>query len=135
MQEATTQTSSSVRSRNPLKAWFDVRKRAVGSWAFALNRLTGIGLTVYLFLHLAVLTTLLRGEDGWDAFIQLARSPFFLSLDVVLIFGILFHGLNGIRVALVGMGLGARAQRTLFWVLMVIGAVLLAVAGILVFTI
>lgn len=135
MREATTQAGSSLRPRNPLKAWFDVRKRAVGSWAFALNRLTGIGLTVYLFLHLAVLTTLLRGEEGWDAFIRLARSPVFLSLDVVLIFGILFHGLNGIRVVLVGMGVGARAQRTLFWVLMVIGAVLLTVAGILVFTI
>ena len=64
MQELTTKPGASVRPRNPLKAWFDVRKRSVSSWAFALNRLTGLGLTLYLFLHLIVLSTLLRGEAG-----------------------------------------------------------------------
>jgi len=52
----------------------------------------------------------------------------------VLLFGLLFHGLNGIRVALVGMGIGVQGQRTLFWTLMIIGLVLLAVGGVLVFT-
>lgn len=135
MQELTRKPRATVRPRNPLKAWFDVRKRSITSWAFALNRLTGIGLTVYLFLHLVVLSTLLRGEEGWDAFVRLARSPYFLAMDVVLIFGMLFHGLNGIRVALVGMGIGARTQRALLWVLILIGAIVLAVAAIRVFTI
>ncbi len=128
-------TRNDVRPRRPLRAWFDVRRRHMGSWAFAINRLTGLGLAAYLFLHLAVLSTLLQGEAGWDRFLQLARSPFFLLLDVVLIFGILFHGLNGIRVALVGMGVGARQHRALFWVLMAIGFVLLAYSAWKVFTI
>jgi succinate dehydrogenase / fumarate reductase cytochrome b subunit len=135
MQELTTKPGASVRPRNPLKAWFDVRKRSVSSWAFALNRLTGLGLTLYLFLHLIVLSTLLRGEAGWDAFIRLARSPYFLAMDVVLIFGMLFHGLNGIRVTLVGMGISARTQRTLLWVLILICAIVLAAAAIRVYTI
>ena len=135
MQELTTKPGASVRPRNPLKAWFDVRKRSVSSWAFALNRLTGLGLTLYLFLHLIVLSTLLRGEAGWDAFIRLARSPYFLAMDVVLIFGMLFHGLNGIRVTLVGMGISARAQRTLLWVLILICVIVLAAAAIRVYTI
>lgn len=133
MQEIRT-TQDQVRPKRPLLAWFDVRKRNVGSWAFALNRLTGIGLTVYLFLHLVVLSTLLQGEAGWDQFLAIAKSPWFLALDVVLIFGILFHGLNGVRVALVGMGIGARNHRQLFWVLMAIGMVLLVVSAWLVFT-
>ena len=124
-----------LRSQGPLRAWFDVRRRHLGSWAFALNRLTGLGLTAYLFLHLAVLSTLLQGEAGWDRFLALARSPLLLTLDVILIFGILFHGLNGIRVALVGMGVGARHHRALFWVLMAIGFVLLAYSAWKVFTI
>ena len=33
---------------------------------------------------------------------SLARSPYFLTLDVVLLAGILIHGLNGLRVALTG---------------------------------
>jgi len=135
MQELTTKPGTTTRPRNPLKAWFDVRKRSVSSWAFALNRLTGLGLTLYLFLHLIVLSTLLRGEAGWDAFVRLARSPYFLAMDVVLLFGMLFHGLNGIRVALVGIGIGARTQRTLLWVLILVCVIVLAVAAIRVYTI
>ena len=116
-------------------AWLDVGGRKVGTWAFAFNRLTGIGLTLYLLLHFGVLTLLFLGEAQWDAFIALARSPLFLALDVVLIFGILYHGLNGIRVALVGMGIAVRWQKALFWGLMALGALLLAVGGWLVFTI
>jgi len=134
MEELTTKPRTAVGLSNPLKAWFDVRKRAVSSWAFALNRLTGMALTFYLFLHLIVLSKLLRGEAGWDSFIRLARSPLFLSMDVVLIFGILFHGLNGIRIALVGMGIGVRSQRALLWGAIIVGATLLVIAGILVFS-
>ncbi|MCA9937236.1 MAG: succinate dehydrogenase, cytochrome b556 subunit [Anaerolineales bacterium] len=127
-------TEETIRPRQPLRAWFDVRRRRLGSWAFAINRLTGLGLVLYLFLHLAVLSTLLQGEAGWDRFLQLARSPLFLLLDVVLIFGILFHGLNGIRVALVGMGVGARSHRALFVTLMIIGFILLVISAWKVFT-
>lgn len=116
-------------------AWFDVVGRKVGTWAFALNRLTGLALTLYLLLHLGVLSLLALGETQWDAFIALARSPLFLALDVILIFGILYHGLNGIRVALVGMGFAVRWQKALFWWLMALGALLLAASGWLVFTI
>ncbi len=123
-----------VRPKRSLKSWFDVRRRRVGSWAFALNRLTGIGLTLYLLIHLGLLSLLLQGEEAWDDFIALARSPFFLTLDVLLLFGLLFHGLNGIRVVLVGIGVGIRNQRSMFWVLMAIGLVLLASGAILIFT-
>lgn len=116
-------------------AWFDVGGRKTGTWAFALNRLTGLGLMLYLMLHLGVLSLLLLGEEQWDEFIELASHPLILALDVVLIFGILFHGLNGIRVALVGMGIAVRRQKVLFWVLMAVGAVLLVASGWLVFTI
>lgn len=121
--------------RNPIRAWFDVRRDSLGSWAFALNRLTGLGLTLYLFIHLGVLFLLSRGPDSWDSFLELAKSPLYLLLDVVLIFGLLFHGLNGIRVGLVGMGVAANSHRSLFWLLIGIGAVLFAVAVYLVFTI
>jgi len=124
-----------VRARRPLSAWFDVRRDRLGSWAFALNRLTALGLTLYLFIHMAVLYLLAQGESRWDSFILVVRSPLFLALDVVLIFGILFHGLNGIRVSLVGMGIGVRNHRRLFWILSAIGLVLLLVSAWLVFTI
>src|SRR5690606_4893252 len=104
-------TTDPARPKSPLKAWFDVRGRSVSTLAFSLNRLTAIGLTIYLFLHLAVLSLLLRGPDGWDSFVAIAKSPLFLTLDVILLFGVVYHMFNGIRVALVGMGVANRQQR------------------------
>ncbi len=127
-------TTDPARPRKPLKSWFDVRGRSVGTWAFALNRLTAVGLTIYLFLHLIVLSTLLQGEEGWNDFLTIAHSPLFLILDVVLLFGVIYHALNGTRVALVGMGLAARGHKTLFWVLSAVGAILFVVGAYLIWT-
>ena len=113
--------------------WFDLRRRKLGMWAYALNRLTGIGLVVYLYMHLGVLSLLARGQSSWDSFVSLARSPYYLALDVLLLAGILIHGLNGLRVALTGFDIGVRAQKTLFGILMLVAAVALVAAALKIF--
>jgi succinate dehydrogenase cytochrome b subunit len=111
-------------------SWFDIRHRSTGHWAFSINRITGLGLTFYLYLHLAVLSQLLGGRTAWHGFLRLATTPVFLGLDVLLIFGLLFHGLNGLRVALVGSGVAADRQKAMFWTLMIFGAILLLGAAL-----
>jgi succinate dehydrogenase cytochrome b subunit len=113
--------------------WLDVRRRKLGMWAYALNRITGVGLVVYLYLHLVVLSLLLRGPTAWDSFVALARSPFYLALDVILLAGILVHGLNGLRIALTGFGIGVGAQKALFTILMIVSAIALWVAALKIF--
>jgi succinate dehydrogenase / fumarate reductase cytochrome b subunit len=113
--------------------WFDLRRRRMGMWAYALNRITGIGLVVYLYLHLVILSQLLGGPGSWNAFVALARSPFFLTLDVVLIAGILIHGLNGLRIALTGFGIGVKAHKILFGIVMFIAVIALGVAAVLIY--
>lgn len=117
-----------------LSGWFAPWKRSLGTWGFVLNRVAGLGLVAYLYLHLVVLSKLLRGPEGWNAFIILSKSPGYLILDVILIAGILGHGLNGLRVALIGTGVLVRWQRQLFYGLMTIALILLAIGGVLVFT-
>ena len=126
-------TTDPVRPKAPLRSWFDMRGRSISTLAFALNRLTAIGLTIYLFLHLAVLSLLLRGPEGWDSFVALAKHPLFLLLDVVLLFGVVYHMANGIRVALVGMGVGHTQHKALFYVLVGIALVLFVVGAVLIF--
>ena len=127
-------TTDPVRPKAPLRSWFDVRGRSMSTLAFALNRLTAIGLTVYLFLHLSVLSLLVRGPESWDSFVALAKHPLFLLLDVVLLFGVVYHMANGIRVALVGMGIGHPRHKTMFYVLVGIALVLFVVGAVLIFT-
>src|SRR5215468_10591700 len=115
--------------------WLDVRRCKLGMWAYALNRITGIGLVVYLYLHLVVLSLLLGGPTAWDSFVAVARSPYVLALDVILLAGILIHGLNGLRIAMTGFGIGVGAQKALFVVVMVVSAVTLSLAAIKIFRI
>ncbi len=113
--------------------WFDVRRRKLGMWAFAINRIACIGLVVYLYLHLVVLSTLSRGPGAWDAFISLVRQPYFLVLDVILLAGILIHGLNGLRVTLTGFDVGVKKQKALFSALMLVAVVALSAAALKIF--
>jgi succinate dehydrogenase / fumarate reductase cytochrome b subunit len=123
---------SSARRRGAY-GWIDPRGRRLGQWAFIINRVTALGILLYLFLHLVVLSMLATSPHVWDDFVSLALTPVFLGLDVVLIFGLLFHGLNGIRVALVGFGFVVDRQKSLFVALMVIGAFALVLAALSIF--
>lgn len=111
--------------------WFDVRKRHEGAWAYALNRITGLGLVAYLYVHLGVLSILARGPQAWNSFLATSKAPVFTLLDVIVLLGVLFHALNGIRVSLTGVGLMVRRQRWILRGLIGAGVVLFVVAGVL----
>lgn len=118
------------RRRRGLAGLADPRGRRMGGLAFMLNRLTGLGVLLYLYLHLFVLSTLLRGPESWDAFVSFATNPLVLTLDVILLAGLLIHGLNGIRVTLTGFGLVLSSQRALFVALMILAAVVLVIGAL-----
>jgi succinate dehydrogenase cytochrome b subunit len=113
--------------------WVQPRGRALGGRAFALHRLTGLALIFYLYVHLGVLSMLLIGQSAWSSFLGVVTATGFLVFDVVLILGLLFHGLNGIRVALVGSGLVVTRERALFWAATVVGTAALLFAALHVF--
>lgn len=127
------QAGKSARPRQVWQ-WVDVRRRKLGMWAYTLNRVSGLGLVLYLFIHLAVLRLLAGGPAAWDNFLALVRSPPFLALDVVLLAGLLIHGLNGIRLTITGLGIGVPAHKTWFLALMAAALILSAAGAIAIFT-
>jgi succinate dehydrogenase / fumarate reductase, cytochrome b subunit len=108
--------------------WFDPRHHQPGTWAFILNRITALGLTLYLFMHLMVLSKLAQGPEAYDSFIALAKTPVVKGGEMLVIAAGLIHGLNGIRVGLTSFGIGVNHQKAIFW-----GLMALAGAGILFF--
>ncbi len=64
---------------------------------------------------------------------SLARSPFFLTPDVILLAGILIHGLNGLRLTLMGFDVGVKRQKALFSALMLVAIAALGVAALKIF--
>ncbi len=108
--------------------WFDIRGRQAGTWAFVLNRITALGLTFYLYLHLIVLGKLAQGPEAYDEFIAMMQSPLYITGEFLVVAGGIIHGLNGIRVALNSFGLAVPYQKRLFY-----GLMILAAAGCLIF--
>jgi succinate dehydrogenase / fumarate reductase cytochrome b subunit len=110
--------------------WFDPRKRETGTWAFALNRITAIGLTIYLYIHLVVLGKLAQGPDAFDSFVALSKSPLVIFGELLVVIGGLYHGLNGLRIALTSFGVAVPQQKSIFYGLLaitIIGSVVFAV--------
>lgn len=94
--------------------WFDPRRREPGSWAFILNRITGLALTFYLVLHLIVLNNLTQGPQAYDDFVAFAQLPIIKLGEILLIAAVVLHGLNGLRLTLLALGVGLRHQKFIF---------------------
>jgi succinate dehydrogenase / fumarate reductase cytochrome b subunit len=101
---------------SPINAprWLDPRARQAGSWAFILNRLSALGLTFYLGLHLTVLHKLAQGAQAYNDFIAFSQSSLIKVGEVVLIAAVVFHGLNGLRLILHAFSVGLMQQKRLF---------------------
>ena len=108
--------------------WFNPQGRQLEGWTFSLNRITGLGLTLYLFLHLIVLGTLARGENAYESFIHLVHSPIFIFGEFLVVAAGLIHGFNGLRIVITSLGIGVPKQKMMLIVFLAI-----AIVGSLIF--
>lgn len=122
---------------SPVKfwVWFNPIGRETGGWAFILNRITALGLTFYLYLHLIVLGQLAKGPEGYDGFVALMHNPFAIIGELLVVAAGILHGLNGIRIILTTFGVGVIHQKLLFYILMVIALAAILIFGIRMFTV
>lgn len=95
-----------------------------------VNRLAGLGLSLYLFMHLIMLSKLAAGQESFDAFIELAHHPIIVAGEFLVVFAVLLHGINGLRIASTSFGIGSGAQKTILFLglgISLIGAVIFAI--------
>ena len=104
-------------------------RRWPGMWAWALQRLTGLVLVMYLYPHIKTISSIRGGPAEFDRTLAGFEQPIFYWLTIPLWATILIHGLNGIRIIAVDLGEGSRAHRLWLWVMMAAGAVLLVLGS------
>jgi succinate dehydrogenase / fumarate reductase cytochrome b subunit len=114
--------------------WFNPFGRETGGWAFILNRVTALGLTFYLYLHLVVLSQLAVGPESYDSFVALMRNPYVIVGELLVVAAGIIHGLNGIRILLTTFGVGVTRQKQLFYGLMAVAGIAILVFGFRMFT-
>ena len=125
----TTDTTRST-GRRGLRGWLAHPGSGTPTWAFLANRVSALILVGYLYLHLVVLSMLVRGSDSWDSFLAIAGTKAFVAVDLVLFAAIVWHAANGVRLALVGTGIAVRRQRALLVGVVVVSVVVVVVAAV-----
>lgn len=97
-----------------------------GMWAWLIQRLTGLIIAGYLFLHIFVVSSSIFSAQGdaFNAVLGTLQSKPFIVVDLLLLAVILYHALNGIRVLLFDIGIGVRSQKPLFWAMMAVVVVI-----------
>ena len=80
--------------------------------AYLLMRLSGLGLLAYFVAHIYETSNILRGQVGWDEFLELTQTTEGHIFLTVVIGMCVFHTVNGIRVMLGhgGVGVGKPAR-------------------------
>ena len=95
-------------------------------YAWLIQRLSGLYLVIFVFTHIAAIAqanlVIIQGFQAqvFDAL----RNPFWADGSPALIFDlatlgiIAFHGMNGIRIVFLDLGLGVQRHRAAFWISM-----------------
>lgn len=86
-----------------------------GFAAWLLMRATGVALSLYLAVHIWVLSHLSRGPEAFDALRQRLEGPLVNGLEVMLAAALILHGANGLRIIVVDFTEGSTYHKPLFW--------------------
>lgn len=80
-----------------------------GQWAFVTHRITGVLVFMFLLLHIVDVSLIAR-PDLYDEIHELYGNVVLRLFEVGLLFALVFHSLNGLRVVMVDFFPGAIAN-------------------------
>lgn len=88
-------------------------------WSWIFHRITGVGVLVFLFIHIIDTMLVHWGPAVYNRVIAIYRLPVFRVGEVVLVAAVLFHALNGIRIILIDFWpVTTRYHRQMFYIAM-----------------
>lgn len=110
-----------------------IYRGGVGQWSWALHRVTGVGVLLFLLVHILDTSLILLGPELYNRVIAIYRWPMFGLAEIGLFACVLFHALNGIRIAIVDFWPAAtQYHKALFGAVLVLFLAIFApVAGIM----
>ena len=100
-------------------------------WSWVLHRITGVTIFFFLFVHVLDTAVIRVNENTYDEIIRTYQTPIIGLMEIGLVFCVLFHAINGIRVILIDFwGNGPKYQRQMLWVVGVVFSILFIAAAV-----
>ena len=126
-----------------LMGWLGGGRYGAERYAYALHRLTGLGILAYFLMHIFVTARRLGGPEQWEKTMALLHQPVFKVGEFLVFLAFAYHAINGIRLILVELGYligkpglpsypynySTLRQRPLFVAAMALAAVLMIIGG------
>ena len=100
-----------------------------GMVAHLIQRITGLALLFYLFLHVHTIRELRGGPEAFNHALATFKTPLFKVLEIGLLGAVILHAMNGIRLTAIDLGVGHERQRQIFWAWSIGLAALVFLAG------
>ena len=127
-------------NRLGVRGWAYAGRYPIERYLYTLHRLSGLGLVLYLPLHVWVTGRRLQGPEVWARTMATLSHPVFAVGEMLVLAAFVFHALNGVRLILGHLGytlgrpaepvypypVALRRQRPLTVALMVATAVFIA---------
>jgi succinate dehydrogenase / fumarate reductase, cytochrome b subunit len=86
----------------------EVRNRGIGTalrykgregmWTWLLHRVTGLGVLLFLIVHVVETAAVVYSPEFYDNALRLYKSPLFRIAELLIFFSVLFHAANGLRI-------------------------------------
>jgi succinate dehydrogenase / fumarate reductase cytochrome b subunit len=119
----------SLGEEGPVSKGATVYKGKSGQWAFVLHRVTGFLVFLFLLLHIVDVSTL-NDPHVYNAIHQLYGNILLRLFEVGLLFALLFHALNGLRVIMIDFWPGViKNEKGVFNFMLSLAIVLTIIGG------
>ncbi|MGH2541943.1 MAG: succinate dehydrogenase, cytochrome b556 subunit [Ardenticatenaceae bacterium] len=92
-----------------------------GQWSWILHRATGLGVFLFLALHIFDIYLMMFGPELFNALTTIYHHPIARVGHIFLFFGLIWHAINGVRITLLDFVPRLwKYQREAVWVQVVI---------------
>jgi succinate dehydrogenase cytochrome b subunit len=91
-----------------------------GMWSWLLHRIAGLGILLFLLVHIVDISLLNFGPNVYNEGIALFGVGVVRVITLALVAGLFFHSFNGVRIILIDFWPKAvRIQRAMFVIVMI----------------
>jgi succinate dehydrogenase / fumarate reductase, cytochrome b subunit len=71
-----------------------------GMWTWILHRLTGLGILLFLIIHVIETGLIIYSPAFYDKALVLYKNPLFRMAELAIFFAVIFHAVNGARIVI-----------------------------------
>lgn len=69
-------------------------------WAWLLHRATGLGILLFLLIHVVETAMVAFSPEFYDEAVLLYKNPVFRFAELLIFFSVLYHAVNGTRIVI-----------------------------------